>query len=42
MSTKSANFLRVGDPQKYNHENPGFVTSSKFTCLENLYVYGSI
>ena len=38
MSTKSANFLRVGDPQKYNHKNAGFVTSLKFTYLENLYV----
>ena len=36
---KSTKFLRVGDPQKYN-ENAGFLTPSKFTYLENLYVHG--
>ena len=40
MSTRSTNFLRlVGDPQKQNCENAGFVTSSKFTYFENLYIY---
>ena len=33
-------FLRFDDPQKLNHENAGLATSSKFTCLENLYAYG--
>ena len=28
-----------GDPRKWNCENAWFVTSSKFTRLENLYVY---
>ena len=28
------------DPHNCNHENTEFVTSSKFTCLKNLYMYG--
>ena len=34
MFTKSANFWRDGDPQKYNCEYAEFVASSKFTYLE--------
>ena len=39
---KSANFLRVGGPRKLIYKNVGFVASSKFKCLENLYVYSNI
>ena len=39
MITKSRKILRVGNPRKYNRENNEFVTSSKLTYLENLYVY---
>ena len=39
MITKPRKILRVGNPRKYNRENTGFVTSSKLTYLENLYVY---
>ena len=39
-ATKSANFWRAGDPQNYNCENAEFVTSSKFTHLEDLCVQG--
>ena len=35
--TKYTNSLRAGDPQK--SQKDGFVTSSKFTHLKNLYVY---
>ena len=34
IHTKSANFLKVGGPQK--------LASSKFTCLKNLCVYGIV
>ena len=40
LLTKSVNFRNAGDLQKYNRENADFVASSKFTYLENLYVYG--
>ena len=40
MCLTDKNFLRAGDPRKYNRENAGFLTSSKFTYLENLCVYG--
>ena len=32
----------LGDPQQQNHENPGFMASSNFTCPKNLYVYGIV
>ena len=36
---KSANFEGLA---KYSCKNSEFVTSSKFTYLENLYVYGNL
>ena len=40
MLTKSVNFLRSDYLWKYNQEYAEIVTSSKFTYLENLYIYG--
>lgn len=39
---KSENFQSAGDPWNYNCVNAILVTSSKFTYLENLYVYDRV